>query len=164
MRRNQVFWRRRRPDRSSSASAICQLSRRRGRLEDHPDALAHRPWQRPRVGLRRHGRGDLWTYLAADHQGIRARHPDLSERLPDLAHSRHHRALFLALALRPAWPPHVACRQYCDVLADDADRSSLAKLYCLCRGARFLPLRSMGSGHWDRCWSPKPGRRICAAE
>ena len=26
--------------------------------------------------LRRHGRRDLWTYLAADHQGVRARHSD----------------------------------------------------------------------------------------
>src|SRR6516165_2838654 len=88
------------------------------------------------MGLRRHGRGDLCTYLAADHQGVRARHPDLPERLPDLAHPWYYRALLLAMALRPARPPQLACRQHRDVLADDADRRSVAKLYCLRRGTR----------------------------
>src|SRR5206468_1209909 len=58
------------------------------------------------------------------------------QRLPDLAEPRHHRTLCLAVARRPVRTPQAARRQYRDVFADDADRSVIARLLGIHRGAR----------------------------
>ena len=64
------------------------------------------------------------------------RHSDLSDRFPNLAPPRHHRASFLAVALRPGRPPHAAGRQYLNFFADDADRGAVPELRCFCRSTR----------------------------
>jgi hypothetical protein len=120
----------------AAAPSVCQFPRCRRQFEGHPDALSHRPGQRPRVGLRRHERGAVRTPLAAHHQAICARHSDFPQRLPDLAEPRHHRTLCLAMARRPVRTPQAARRQYRDVFAYGADRSFVAQLRGLHRGAR----------------------------
>ena len=113
----------------AKASAIRQLPRRRRRHGSLENALAHRARQCARLGLRRHGRRDLRADLADGDQGIFAHRAGISLGASDRALHRHRRALFLAVAVRPARPAHAARRQYRAVLAVDAGRGVVADLY-----------------------------------
>ena len=83
----------------------------------------HRDRQRARLGLRRHGRGDIRAGHPAADQGVRRQPDRVALRPADRASDRHRRHLFLALAGGPGRPPRPAGDQHRDVLADDADRA-----------------------------------------